>query len=419
MRKSSVVIAVSLIVALVVAVGVLAAACGSSSTSSSAASGAATTGTIKVGHIVNLTGPEAAVGAIQSKCLTEAFKQMGPINGRTVEIITEDAQGQAAPAVDAARKLVESDHVVAIFGPTEIGQKVAVANYLKSAGIPEIIYNPSPPEVLQGNKWIVGSGGTTLQQPSCMGDYIYGKVGYRTINTLTEDNSGGRAFTDPLTQIFTKLGGKVLKQAWVPESVGSFAPYLTTLPHADALLAWEPGGAGITLWTEWLNLGISKTMPMDAIFHGGFTDAFIPMSLPKNVATAMVGALAAQAYSPENPSPENKAFIDAITPVLGYPPSDDGASGPWQAALVFQSGVKATNGDTSPDKLLAGILGSTTVGPEGTETFAPGVQAATKSVYIEKVAFVPAAGYAPDHYTYTTIDSTSYKNVSPKGFTPK
>ena len=419
MRKASLMLAVILI-ALTVASGVIVAACGSgssTSSSSAAASAAATTGPIKVGHIVNLTGPEAMVGAIQSKCLNEAFKQMGPIDGRTVEVITEDAQGEAASAIDAARKLVESDHVVAIIGPTEIGQKMAVANYLKTAGIPEIIYNPSPPILFQGNKWVVGSGGSTPQNPSCMGDYIYKKASYRTINTLTEDNSGGRAFMDPLTQIFTQLGGKVLKQQWVPENVGDFSPYLTTLPAADALIAWEPGGAGVKLWTQWYQLGIYKTTPMDAAFHGGFTDAFIPMALPKDVATAMVGAMAPQVYSPENPSPENKAFVDAITPVLGYPPSDDGASGPWQAALLLQAGVQAANGDTSPDKLLAGMLGASFVGPEGPESFAAGQQIATKTVYILKVTFVPAAGFAPDHYTYTTIGT--YKDVPPEGYTPK
>jgi ABC-type branched-subunit amino acid transport system substrate-binding protein len=411
MRKRSTALAIIVIAAL----GVLVAACGSSSTGGS--SGSATTGPIKVGHIVNLTGPEAAVGAIQSKCLNEAFKQMGSINGRPVEVITEDAQGQAAPAVDAARKLVESDHVVAIFGPTEIGQKTAVANYVKSVGIPEIIYNPSPPDLLTGNKWLVASAGTTLQQPSVMGDYLYKKAGYRTMNTLTEDNSAGRAFMDPATNVFKQEGGQVLKQAWVPESVGDFAPYLTTLPQANVLLAWEPGGAGIKLWTEWYQLGISKTTPMDAAFHGGFTDAFIPMALDKQSAAAMVGALATQAYSPENPSQANKKFIAAITPVLGYPPSDDGASGPWQAALLLQAGVQAANGDTTPDKLIAGILGAKFVGPEGAESFPAGSQAATKIIYVEKVTFVPAAGFAPDHYTYTTI--ATYKDVPPEGYTPQ
>jgi hypothetical protein len=109
--------------------------------------------------------------------------------------------------------------------------------------------------------------------------------------------------------------------------------------------------------------------------------------------------------------------VVAATAEPPYPPAADDASGPWQAALLFQAGVQATNGDTSPDRLLAGMLGASIVGPEGPMSFAPGQQIATKTVYIVKVAFVPAAGLAPDHYTYTTV--ATYPNVPPEGYTPK
>jgi ABC-type branched-subunit amino acid transport system substrate-binding protein len=411
MRKASIMFVI-LIIALAVASGLVVAACGSSSSSdSSASASAAPTGPIKVGHIVNLTGPEAMVGQGQAKALEAAFKTIGPINGRTVEVITEDAQGEAASAVDAARKLVENDHVVAIFGPTEIGQKAAVGNYIKSVSIPEIIYNPSPAEMFTGNKWIVGSGGAVPQCPSCMGDYLYSKGNVKTINTLTEDNSAGRAFMTPLTDVFTSEGGKVLKQQWVPENVGDFSPYLSTLPDADNLVAWEPGGAGIKLFIQWYGLGLYKTMPISAAYHGGFTDPFIPAALPPKVAAEVVGTLAPQFYYPSNPSPENQLMQKTLTPILGFPPADDGSSGPWQAALLFQAGVEANKGDTTGDTLVAAILGSTITGPEGTESFPNGAQFATKTVYILKVAAVPGHAKA---FTYDLVDT--YENVPPEGF---
>ena len=322
------------------------------------------------------------VGQGQAKVLEEAFKQMGPIDGRTVQVITEDAQGEAASAVDAARKLVENDHVVAIFGPTEIGQKMAVANYIKSVGIPRAHLQPVAGDGLPGQQ--VARRHRRVDGPGPAASWATtstGRRGGQTMNTLTEDNSAGRAFFDPLTKVFTTEGGKVLKQQWVPENVGDFSPYLTSLPAADGLAAWEPGGAGIKLFIQWFGLGLNKTMPIAAPFHGGFTDPFIPAALPPKVAAEVVGTPASQGYAPDSQTPENQAFQKAMTPVLGFPPADDGSSGPWQAALVFQAGVKAANGDTSPDPLLAGILGSTTVGPEGTTSFA-GSNIATRTYYI-------------------------------------
>ena len=95
MKRASTMFAV-VIIALAVASGLVVAACGSSSSSdSSASSSAAPTGPIKVGHIVNLTGPEAMVGEGQAKILEAAFENIGPISGRTVEVITEDAKARA------------------------------------------------------------------------------------------------------------------------------------------------------------------------------------------------------------------------------------------------------------------------------------------------------------------------------------
>jgi ABC-type branched-subunit amino acid transport system substrate-binding protein len=402
-------------IALAVTSGLMVAACGSGTdTSSSASASAAPTGPIKVGHIVNLTGPEAMVGEGQKKVLEAAFATIGDISGRPVEVITEDAKGEPSAAVDAARKLVESDKVVAIFGPTEIGQKLAVASYLKTAGVPQITYNPTPLMAFEGNDMLIGTGGATPQAPSVMGDYIAQDLKWTNINTLTEDNSAGRAFMDPLTQVFTKEGGKVVKQAWVPEDTGDFSPILTTLPAADGLAAWEPGGAAIKFWIQWVATGTSKKLPVAAAYHGGFTDPFIPAALPANVAAEMVGTPTSQGYSPELDTPENQLMIKTLTPVLGFPPADDGASGPWQAALVFQSGVEAANGNTAADVLVPAILGSSTVGPEGTTSFANGSHSATRNMYILTVFKVPGQKKA---FTYKTVKT--YENVPPEGFTPQ
>jgi len=359
---------------------------------------------IKIGHIVNLTGPEAMVGQGQQKAFDAAWAAIGnKINGKPVEIITGDAQGQPDAAVDVAKKMVENDKVVAIVGPTEIGQKMAVAGYLKNVGIPQIIYNPSPPVVFQDNKWAVGSGGTVAMNPTCMADYLYKTMGIKTIDTLTEDNSAGKAFMDPLTTTFTALGGTVVQQQWVSEEITDFSSYLTALKPADALVAWEPGSAGIALFTQWYQLGIYKKMPIEAAFHGGFTDPFIINALPPDCAAqvAKSGTYAPMMYDPGSQEQGNQDFIKALTPALGFPPSDDGFSGPWQSALLLQNAITATNGDTTPATLLDAIYASKITGPEGAESFDSGQNAALKNVSIVQVIAIP--GVTPTAYTYKTV----------------
>ena len=121
-----------------------------------------------------MTGPEAMVGNLEKTglelrvCLSD-----NQVAGRPVEIIDGDAGGSACHGYRCSQKDGREDKVVAIFGPTEIGEKMAVAGYCKQAGIPLILYNPSPSVILEDNKWVIASGGTTPQNPSCMGDYLY------------------------------------------------------------------------------------------------------------------------------------------------------------------------------------------------------------------------------------------------------
>jgi branched-chain amino acid transport system substrate-binding protein len=438
---------------LVVVLGVFAAACGGTTTTTTAAtttavttpattSGASTTAPpategatttsaanttpIKVGHIYNMTGPEATVGALEKTGFNYGFASVNnQIMGRPVVIIDADSGGSPATAVDVAKKLVEQDHVAAIFGPTEIGEKAAVAGYCKEAGIPLILYNPSPTEILTDNKWVVASGGTVLQPPSCMGDYLFSQLHYKTIVTLTEDNSAGRAFMDPLTAIFTKEGGTVVKQVWVAEQNTDFGPYLTTLPDADCLVAWETGSTAIAFLTQWFQTGTNKRLPVVGAFHGGFLDPFVEMSMDQTAAMAVVaaGASAPQMWAPDNTDPltkpVNDAFMTGFQNVAGYPPGDDGSSGPAQAALLFVKAVEATGGDTSPDKLLAALTTVSIVGPNGPMSFG-GKQAPTVNIYIEKIVPTPNPDNAPylmGKYQYQTI--YTYKDVPPEGFTVK
>ena len=145
--------------------------------------------------------------------------------------------------------------------------------------------------------------------------------------------------------------------------------------------------------------------------HGGFTDSFIPAAMPEKAGDAMIGAKAPAAYSPDSQTPENKAFLDAVTPVLGFPPGP-GFSSPWQSALLFQAAVQATNGDTSPDQLARGSPRREHRRPEGPESFAPGQQLANKNTYILEVVKIPNMKKT---FAYKTVDT--YEDVPPEGFT--
>src|ERR1019366_4731069 len=74
---------------------------------------------IKIGNIMPYSGPASAYGVI-GKTEAAYFKKInaeGGINGRKINFITYDDGYSPPKAVEQARKLVESDEVLAIFNP--------------------------------------------------------------------------------------------------------------------------------------------------------------------------------------------------------------------------------------------------------------------------------------------------------------
>ena len=95
---------------------------------------------IKVGNIMPYSGPASAYGVIGR---TEAayFKKIndaGGINGRKINFISYDDAYSPPKAVEQARKLVESDEVLFLFGPLGTPSNSAIQKYLNSKKVPQL-----------------------------------------------------------------------------------------------------------------------------------------------------------------------------------------------------------------------------------------------------------------------------------------
>lgn len=345
--------------------------------------------TIKIGHIVDLTGVEALTGKEYKEAVDFALELLDyKLGGYPVELIIGDAQNSSTGAADIAKKMVEEDGVSLIVGPTQMGQKVAVATYMKEAGVPLIFYNPTPPYLLMDNEWVAGANGGSPQMPSVMADFAYNELGYRKVHTITMDNSGGKAFIDPFVETFTALGGTVLEQRWTPMPCNDLAPYLMALDtDADALVAWNSGTDAMQIWQTWYELGLNEHMPILGTMHGGFTDYFIAESLAEThpeVADAMVGTYTAMMYAKDVSTPESEELLKAWVEKYGEEPRFVAAGSCSQAIFMLDEAFSTLDGEVTSEKLMDAVLAVDFVGPEG-HTYFDGSAAASKDIHIMKV----------------------------------
>lgn len=93
---------------------------------------------IRIGQTMPYSGAASALSAI-GKVQAKYFAMLnahGGINGRTVKLISLDDGYNPAKALEQARRLIESDHVLAMFANTGTAQNIAIERYLNAKKIP-------------------------------------------------------------------------------------------------------------------------------------------------------------------------------------------------------------------------------------------------------------------------------------------
>src|SRR5262249_24597056 len=109
--------------------------------SASAAAKPAAGGTVKVGVILPLTGPQASVGKDHQDGINLYLKSVNnTIAGRQVEAVFADSQFQADLALTKARERADNQKGSALLGFTATPEGYAVAQYVKDTGhVPMLI----------------------------------------------------------------------------------------------------------------------------------------------------------------------------------------------------------------------------------------------------------------------------------------
>jgi branched-chain amino acid transport system substrate-binding protein len=95
---------------------------------------------IKIGNIVPYSGPASAYGVV-GKAMAAVFKKVnddGGINGRKINFISYDDAYSPPKAVEQARKLIESDEVLLLFGTLGTASNTAIQKYVNGKKVPQL-----------------------------------------------------------------------------------------------------------------------------------------------------------------------------------------------------------------------------------------------------------------------------------------
>lgn len=200
---------------------------------------------IKVGTLLSHTGPLKEFGPAIKNGAVLAGKQFEAAGLRIV-FVHEDDETSAIPALNAARKLVGVDKVVAIIGCLSSGVTIPVA---ESVTIPNGVVQISPASTSPLITDLPADRGRDFLFRTCPSDALQGVVAGRiaakevkTASVLYVNNPYGQGLAEEFKKSFEKNGGKVL--AMVPHDERAAESYTAELRKAlagnpDALAAYS------------------------------------------------------------------------------------------------------------------------------------------------------------------------------------
>jgi branched-chain amino acid transport system substrate-binding protein len=94
---------------------------------------------IKIGAIISITGPTAAMGVGYRNAMAVFPAE---VDGKSVTYIIRDDAADASAAVTIAQRMIEEDHVDAIIGPSLTASALAVQPIANAAKVPMVVTSP-------------------------------------------------------------------------------------------------------------------------------------------------------------------------------------------------------------------------------------------------------------------------------------
>jgi branched-chain amino acid transport system substrate-binding protein len=169
-----------------------------------------TDGEIKIGQTICYSGPNSALGTIGRT--TAAYYRMindqGGVNGRKINFLSLDDGYSPPKTVELARRLVEQDEVLGIFGSLGTATNVAMQRYLNDRKVPQFYTWSGVARMRDPHAypWTIGGDLAFVNETKAFGRYVVETQPSAKVAVLMQNDDFGK---DHLTGFKLGLGAKV------------------------------------------------------------------------------------------------------------------------------------------------------------------------------------------------------------------
>ena len=271
--------------------------------------------------LANRRGVELAVQQINAS---------GGIDGRPVEVVFRDDDGDGATAAGIAADFVADTRIAAVVGHVNSGAMVAAAKVYDGA-LPAVATTATAPELTGISDWTFRVITSDSATGVALARFAAG-LGRRRAAILYENDSYGRGLADAFRRAFS---GEVISLDPIGAGAADFEPYVTWYRERNPDVVFVAGTevSGLALLREARRQGLA----VDFVGGDGWT------GITQDTA-ASEGAYVAAPFTPADPRQEVQRFVEAYRAKYGTDP-DGNAALAYDATRLVAQAIEAVGDD--------------------------------------------------------------------------
>jgi branched-chain amino acid transport system substrate-binding protein len=296
-------------------------------------------GTLKLGFINSITGPEAPIGENLSNGVTLAVEDLKK-KGIDVDLVKEDDTGKPDKSLAAFEKLATRDNVVGIVGPYTSATANADAKVAERYKVPLVVPAASKEEITrQGYKWTYRVSGTTGDYAGVLLDLATTLGKPKSIAILNENTDFGNSGAKSAKQIAEQKGIKVVFEEAYSKGSPDYRSTLAKVKAANPDLVFMVSYAAdaILLMRQSREMGLS---PMAFLGAGaGFSVA--QFAQEKDISH---GVFSSTQWTEDAPWAGSKAWFQRYVKQFGKAPTYHAACA-YESMMILGQAAAAAGGD--------------------------------------------------------------------------
>ena len=303
--------------------------------------------TIKVGGVAPLSGGVAVYGVECKNGIDLAIEEInaaGGINGKTLEFICEDDEGDPAKSVNAYKKLVTNDGVEYVIGSLTSGCTIALTNLAQNQKILQIAPAATATAVTDAGNYIFRACFIDPFQGRVGGKFAFENLSAKKAAILYDiGNDYSVGLTENFESEFTKLGGSIVSKESYATGDKDFNAQLTKIKAAKPDVVYLPDYYGtVALIAKQLRAQGIDTPIVGADGWDGLTE---------NAGDEVLNGYYSNHYAEDSDSPAVQKFVGSFKTKYNKSPNSFAALGYDSVYMLKDAILKA--GTTDGEKVRA------------------------------------------------------------------